>query len=61
MLVHAILTPAESKMPIVKAVVGMVVFPPCSSKYYIMEELIGAKPETNFRDIGGSSSSWQLY
>jgi hypothetical protein len=59
MLAQVILTPAESKKLISKAVAtmdivrkaardGMVVIHPSSSTYFIIEELLGAKPETNF-------------
>ena len=59
MLAQIILTPAESKKLIAKAVArmdvvrqaardGMVVLHPSSSTYFIVEELIGARPETNF-------------
>ena len=59
MLAQIILTPAESKKLIAKAVAnmdivrkaakdGMVVLHPSSSTYFIVEELIGDKPDTNF-------------
>lgn len=58
MLAQVVLTPAESKKLIAKAIVkldvvrqavaeGMVVIHPSSSTYFIFEELIGAKPKTN--------------
>jgi hypothetical protein len=59
MLAQIILTPSESKKIIAKAVArmyivrnaarnGMVVLHPSSSTYFIVEELIGSRPETNF-------------
>ena len=59
MLAQIVLTPAESKKMIAKAVAkldvvrqaateGMVVIHPSSSTYFIFEELIGAKPKTNY-------------
>lgn len=59
MLAQIILTPTESKKLIAKAVAsmdivrkaaeeGMVVLHPSSSTYFIIEELIGARPETNY-------------
>jgi hypothetical protein len=58
MLAQAVLTPAESKKLIAKAIAkldivrqaatqGMVVIHPSSSTYFILEELVGAKPNTN--------------
>jgi hypothetical protein len=59
MLGQIILTPTESKKLIAKAVAkmdivtkaakdGMVVLHPSSSTYFIVEELIGVRPETNY-------------
>ena len=59
MLTQVVLTPAESKKLIAKAIAkldvvrqaaadGMVVIHPSSSTYFIFEELIGAKPKTNY-------------
>ncbi|HEX7475584.1 MAG TPA: hypothetical protein VF318_06405, partial [Dehalococcoidales bacterium] len=59
MLAQIVLTPTESKKLIAKAVTkldvvrqaatqGMVVIHPSSSTYFIFEELIGAKPKTNY-------------
>jgi hypothetical protein len=59
MLAQVVLTPAESKKLIAKAVTrldvvrqaatkGMVVIHPSSSTYFIFEELIGEKPRTNY-------------
>ncbi|HSW57336.1 MAG TPA: hypothetical protein VLH15_02950 [Dehalococcoidales bacterium] len=59
MLAQVILTPAESKKLIAKAIAsldevkkafreGMVVMHPSSSTYFILEELTGKKPATNF-------------
>lgn len=59
MLAQIILTPTESKKLIAKAVAqmdivkeaakdGMVVLHPSSSTYFIIEELIGVKPDTNY-------------
>jgi hypothetical protein len=59
MLAQIILTPTESKKLIAKAVArmdivrkaakdGMVIVHPSSSTYFIIEELIGTRPETNF-------------
>ena len=58
MLAQVVLTPAESKKLIAKAIAkldtvrqaakqGMVVIHPSSSTYFIFEELVGAKPKTN--------------
>ena len=58
MLAQVVLTPAESKKLIAKAVArmdivreatkgGMIVLHPCSSTYFIVEELTGRLPETN--------------
>ena len=59
MLAQVVLTPAESKKLIAKAVTrldvvkhaatdGMIVIHPSSSTYFIFEELTGAKPRTNY-------------
>jgi hypothetical protein len=59
MLAQVVLTPTESKKLIAKAIVklyvvrqaateGMVVIHPSSSTYFIFEELMGAKPKTNY-------------
>ena len=59
MLAQVILTPTESKKLIAKAIAkmdfvrqalkdGMVIIHPSSSTYFIIEELIGTRPETNF-------------
>ena len=59
MLAQVVLTPTESKKLIAKAVAkldvvrqaameGMVVIHPSSSTYFIIEELTGAKPRTNY-------------
>lgn len=59
MLAQVVLTPAESKKLIAKAVTkldvvrhaaaeGMIVIHPSSSTYFIFEELTGAKPMTNY-------------
>lgn len=59
MLAQIILTPTESKKLIAKAIAkldivrqaateGMVVMHPSSSTYFIVEELTGAKPKTNY-------------
>lgn len=59
MLAQIVLTPAESKKLIAKAVAnmdivrqaateGMVVLHPSSSTYFIVEELTGTKPKTNY-------------
>ena len=59
MLAQVVLTPAESKKLIAKAVAkldvvrqaameGMIVIHPSSSTYFIIEELTGAKPRTNY-------------
>jgi hypothetical protein len=59
MLAQVVLTPTESKKLIAKAITkldvvrqaateGMVVIHPSSSTYFIFEELIGAKPKTNY-------------
>jgi hypothetical protein len=59
MLAQVVLTPAESKKLIAKAVTrldavkqaatdGMIVIHPSSSTYFIVEELTGAKPRTNY-------------
>jgi hypothetical protein len=59
MLAQVVLTPAESKKLIAKAVTkldvvqqaatdGMLVIHPSSSTYFIFEELIGVKPKTNY-------------
>jgi hypothetical protein len=59
MLAQVVVTPTESKKLIAKAVAkldvvrqaatqGMVVIHPSSSTYFIFEELIGAKPKTNY-------------
>lgn len=59
MLAQIVLTPAESKKLIAKAVAnmdivrqaateGMVVLHPSSSTYFIIEELTGTKPKTNY-------------
>jgi hypothetical protein len=59
MLAQIVLTPAESKKLISKAVAqlevvrhavteGMVVLHPSSSTYFIVEEITGAKPKTNY-------------
>ncbi|MBA7573592.1 hypothetical protein ES708_15390 [subsurface metagenome] len=59
MLAQVILTPTESKKLIAKAIArldvvrraakeGMVVMLPSSSTYFIVEELTGAKPKTNY-------------
>jgi hypothetical protein len=59
MLAQIILTPTESKKLIAKAVArmeivkkaatdGMIVLHPSSSTYFIVEELVGSRPETNF-------------
>jgi hypothetical protein len=58
MLTQVVLTPAESKKLIAKAVArldvvkqadkdGMVVIHPSSSTYFVLEELTGTKPKTN--------------
>jgi hypothetical protein len=58
MLAQIVLTPAESKKLISKAIAkidvvkqaateGMVVLHPSSSTYFIVEEITGAKPKTN--------------
>ncbi|MBA7626133.1 hypothetical protein ES703_33575 [subsurface metagenome] len=59
MLAQIILTPTESKKLIAKAIAkldvvrqaateGMVLMHPSSSTYFIVEELTGAKPKTNY-------------
>jgi hypothetical protein len=59
MLAQVVLTPAESKKLIAKAIVkldvvrqaamdGMIVIHPSSSTYFIFEELTGIKPKTNY-------------
>jgi hypothetical protein len=59
MLAQVVLTPAESKKLIAKAITkldvvrqaatnGMVVIHPSSSTYFIYQELIGEKPRTNY-------------
>ena len=59
MLAQIVLTPAESKKLISKAIAkidvvkkaateGMVVLHPSSSTYFIVEEITGAKPKTNY-------------
>jgi len=59
MLAQIVLTPAESKKLIAKAIAnmdivrqaateGMIVLHPSSSTYFIVEELTGTKPETNY-------------
>lgn len=59
MLAQVVLTPAESKKLIAKAIArldvvrqaateGMVLIHPSSSTYFIFQELIGAKPKTNY-------------
>ena len=59
MLAQIILTPTESKKLIAKAIAkldivreaateGMVVMHPCSSTYFIVEEITGVKPRTNY-------------
>jgi hypothetical protein len=59
MLAQIVLTPAESKKLIAKAITkldvvrqaaaeGMIVIHPSSSTYFIFQELIGAKPKTNY-------------
>jgi hypothetical protein len=59
MLAQVVLTPAESKKLIAKAIAkldvvqqaatdGMIVIHPSSSTYFIVEELTGAKPGTNY-------------
>ena len=59
MLAQVVLTPTESKQLIAKAIAkldvvrqaltdGMIVIHPSSSTYFIFEELIGAKPMTNY-------------
>jgi hypothetical protein len=59
MLAQIVLTPAESKKLIAKAITkldvvqqaaknGMVVIHPSSSTYFIFEELVGTKPKTNY-------------
>jgi hypothetical protein len=59
MLAQVILTPTESKKLIAKAIAGMdvvkqafksgmVFIHPSSSTYFIVEELIGTRPDTNF-------------
>jgi hypothetical protein len=59
MLAQVVLTPTESKKLIAKAITkldvvrhaaadGMVVIHPSSSTFFIFEELIGAKPKTNY-------------
>jgi hypothetical protein len=59
MLAQVVLTPTESKKLIAKAVAklcvvrqavteGMVIIHPSSSTFFIFEELIGAKPKTNY-------------
>ncbi len=59
MLAQVVLTPAESKKLIAKAIArldvvrqaakdGMIVIHPSSSTYFIIEELTGAKPRTNY-------------
>lgn len=59
MLAQVILTPTESKKLIAKAIArmdvvkqalksGMVIIHPSSSTYFLIEELIGSRPETNF-------------
>ena len=58
MLAQVVLTPAESKKLIAKAIAqldivkqaatqGMVVIHPSSSTYFVLEELVGEKPKTN--------------
>jgi hypothetical protein len=59
MLAQVVLTPTESKRLIAKAIVklevvrqaatdGMIVIHPSSSTYFIIEELTGIKPKTNY-------------
>src|SRR5512143_2199942 len=59
MLAQVVLTPAESKKLIAKAVAqldvvkqaaaeGMIVIHPSSSTYFIFQELTGVKPRTNY-------------
>lgn len=56
MLAQVVLTPTESKKLIAKAVAkmdvvrqaGLVVLHPSSSTYFVVEELTGNKPDTNF-------------
>ncbi|MBN1188142.1 MAG: hypothetical protein JXA46_00165 [Dehalococcoidales bacterium] len=59
MLAQVVLTPAESKKLIAKAIArldvvkqaatdGMIVIHPSSSTYFIIEELTGSKPRTNY-------------
>ena len=59
MLAQIVLTPAESKKLIAKAVArletvqkaankGIVALHPSSSTYFIVEELTGSKPKTNY-------------
>ncbi|MBN2074574.1 MAG: hypothetical protein JW762_03395 [Dehalococcoidales bacterium] len=59
MLAQVVLTPTESKKLIAKAIAkldvvrqaatdGMVVIHPSSSTYFILQELIGEKPKTNY-------------
>jgi hypothetical protein len=59
MLAQVVLTPTESKTLIAKAITrldtvkqaamdGMVVIHPSSSTYFIFQELIGARPKTNY-------------
>lgn len=63
MLAQVVLTPAESKRLIAKAVVkldvvkravqeGMIVLHPSSSTYFVVEELTGQKPKTNIWVVG---------
>ena len=59
MLAQIVLTPAESKKLIAKAIVrlesvrqaarkGIVALHPSSSTYFIVEEITGSKPKTNY-------------
>ena len=59
MLAQVVLTPTESKTLIAKAIIkldvvrqaatdGMIVIHPSSSTYFIFQELVGAKPKTNY-------------